>query len=351
MRSAANLAGCATSSSVDLVPVLSLERRTRAGREKAPTSSARRQARTPCDRPDALSGQRGAQATTRPQLVGGRRQDKRLDAHVRTEGTRCSAPGGPASGAKPGGKVRRMGEQAMLDQRSAALAAEYRANGWWRDRTLVDDFLDASAERLDRAAVVTYRSGQSRARDGHLPPAPPLRRPHGRRAARPRRPAREVVSMQLPNGWEFVALSLACARVGAVVNPLVPDLPPPGADLHPRPHRGPRLRRACDVPGLRPWRAAGPAGPRAVHAGARLRARRAGRRRPTATWLRRVAASRSTSWQRRWEDRPGLQAELDRRRPGGDDLAEIQFTSGHHRRAQGRAAHLEHGLVGGPLLP
>ena len=40
-------------------------------------------------------------------------------------------------------------------------AAEYRRRGWWRDRTLVDDFLDASAERLDRAAVVTYRSGRA----------------------------------------------------------------------------------------------------------------------------------------------------------------------------------------------
>ena len=110
----------------------------------------------------------------------------------------------------------------MLDQRSAALAAAYRANGWWRDRTLVDDFLDASTERLDRAAVVTYRSGH---------PEPEtityrqLRRYVDRMAGALLdlgvQPG-DVVSMQLPNGWEFVALSLACARVGAVVNPLVP---------------------------------------------------------------------------------------------------------------------------------
>jgi cyclohexanecarboxylate-CoA ligase len=32
----------------------------------------------------------------------------------------------------------------------------------------------------------------------------------------------DVVAMQLPNGWEFTALYLACSRIGAVLNPLMP---------------------------------------------------------------------------------------------------------------------------------
>jgi cyclohexanecarboxylate-CoA ligase len=32
----------------------------------------------------------------------------------------------------------------------------------------------------------------------------------------------DVVSFQLPNGWEFIALHLACVRLGAVTNPLMP---------------------------------------------------------------------------------------------------------------------------------
>jgi cyclohexanecarboxylate-CoA ligase len=31
----------------------------------------------------------------------------------------------------------------------------------------------------------------------------------------------DVVSVQLPNGWQFVALTLACSRIGAVMNPLM----------------------------------------------------------------------------------------------------------------------------------
>src|SRR6476469_5931175 len=115
-----------------------------------------------------------------------------------------------------------MGERAILDQRTAAVAEEYRRNGWWRDRTLVDDFLDASADHLDRAAVVTYRTGRSEAETVTFRQ---LRRYVDRIAGGLVELGVEpgdVVSMQLPNGWEFVALSLACARVGAVVNPLVP---------------------------------------------------------------------------------------------------------------------------------
>ena len=32
----------------------------------------------------------------------------------------------------------------------------------------------------------------------------------------------DVVSCQLPNWWEFSALALACMRIGAVVNPMMP---------------------------------------------------------------------------------------------------------------------------------
>jgi cyclohexanecarboxylate-CoA ligase len=34
----------------------------------------------------------------------------------------------------------------------------------------------------------------------------------------------DIVSFQLPNRWEFIALSLACARLGAVTNPFMPIL-------------------------------------------------------------------------------------------------------------------------------
>ena len=32
----------------------------------------------------------------------------------------------------------------------------------------------------------------------------------------------DVVSCQLPNWWQFTALTLACGRIGAVINPMMP---------------------------------------------------------------------------------------------------------------------------------
>src|SRR5262245_46811244 len=34
--------------------------------------------------------------------------------------------------------------------------------------------------------------------------------------------AGDIVAVQVPNWWEFVVTSLACKRIGAVVNPLMP---------------------------------------------------------------------------------------------------------------------------------
>ena len=54
--------------------------------------------------------------------------------------------------------------------------------------------------------------------------------------------AGDVVSIQLPNWYEFVVVAVATQRVGGVINPLLPDLPPQGAA--PRLHRR-RVRRWC----------------------------------------------------------------------------------------------------------
>ena len=100
--------------------------------------------------------------------------------------------------------------------------AESIARGYWKDRTINQD-LDAclaecpdklalTAVRLDAADVrrFTYRDmakladriavGLSRLGVGH----------------------NDVVAMQLPNWWHFSLLYLACCRIGAVLNPMMP---------------------------------------------------------------------------------------------------------------------------------
>lgn len=106
----------------------------------------------------------------------------------------------------------------------AARARGMREGGFWIDRT-VDSFLaEHIARRPDKTAVISYRA------DGRTPrrlnyrdfgrmvdvAAGTLRRWGVGRG--------DVVSIQLPNWWEFAIVALACIRVGAAANPMVPIL-------------------------------------------------------------------------------------------------------------------------------
>lgn len=97
-----------------------------------------------------------------------------------------------------------------------------RAAGWWRERYLYEHFAAAVAAAPERIAVVDYRT-ETGAR--HVLRYRELDDRVARIAAALQRlgirPG-EVVSFQLPNWWEFVAIHLACLRIGAVSNPLMP---------------------------------------------------------------------------------------------------------------------------------
>ena len=100
-----------------------------------------------------------------------------------------------------------------------------RANGLWHDRT-INDALDACLTQCpDRTALVAYRT------DGRQATRRLTYRELARLADRVaiglwRLGVRsgDVVAMQLPNGWPFTLLYLACARIGAALNPLMPIL-------------------------------------------------------------------------------------------------------------------------------
>ena len=105
-----------------------------------------------------------------------------------------------------------------LDQRRIDREA---AAGIWPDRVLTDYFDDAVRQRPRDAAVIAHRCDddlQTTLSFAELDDradriAGNLRRlgvDHG-----------DVVSFQLPNWWEFVAIHLACLRIGAVSNPLM----------------------------------------------------------------------------------------------------------------------------------
>jgi cyclohexanecarboxylate-CoA ligase len=97
-----------------------------------------------------------------------------------------------------------------------------RAGGWWKDENLLDHFDAALKACPDAIAIVDYRteSGEK------------ILLTYRQLAERSERVAvalahygiekQDIVSFQLPNWWEFVVINLACLRIGAVSNPLMP---------------------------------------------------------------------------------------------------------------------------------
>lgn len=107
----------------------------------------------------------------------------------------------------------------LLDSERIALEAKA---GFWLDRTVVDYLDDALACRPDSEYLTAYRA------DSKEPEALSL----SELSSRASRIAAnlmqlgvergDVVSFQIPNWWQFVAVHLACVRIGAVSNPLMP---------------------------------------------------------------------------------------------------------------------------------
>jgi len=101
--------------------------------------------------------------------------------------------------------------------------ARYRERGWWRDQTFLADLAAAARATPDRPAIVAARSF---ARDVTRVSYAQLVGCVDRFAAglvelgvgRD-----DIVAIQLPSWWQYNALALACARIGAVVAPIPVD--------------------------------------------------------------------------------------------------------------------------------
>ncbi|OLB79860.1 MAG: cyclohexanecarboxylate-CoA ligase [Actinobacteria bacterium 13_2_20CM_2_71_6] len=107
-----------------------------------------------------------------------------------------------------------MGKSTVTDLRLSTV------DGPGRARTVLDDLRDAAAEHPDRAAVVTWPAG-GRTRESltYAELATVVDRLAAGLVGLGIRRG-DVVTLQLPNSWQLVALCLACARIGAVAGPV-----------------------------------------------------------------------------------------------------------------------------------
>jgi cyclohexanecarboxylate-CoA ligase len=103
-----------------------------------------------------------------------------------------------------------------------AHAKAMRAGGFWIDKSY-DEFLQPTIARTpDKLALLAYRMARA---EGRRLTYAELGDLTSRAAASLRRfgiGAGDIVSVQLPNWWEFAVIALAAFRTGAIVNPLMP---------------------------------------------------------------------------------------------------------------------------------
>jgi len=139
------------------------------------------------------------------------------------QGTVTGAPAGRRRRHRLAGDRNPAGEQEVegvfLDERRLA---KEKANGIWPDRVVTDYFDRWVAEKPDATAVIAFREQDATTtrytwRELARAAAAIARSLSALGVAKG-----DVVSFQLPNWWQFVAIHLACVRIGAVSNPLMP---------------------------------------------------------------------------------------------------------------------------------
>ncbi len=187
----------------------------------------------------------------------------------------------------------------------------------WPRRMLTDYLDDAVGRHPDKVAIVDYNSMNRAATTLSYRQ---LQRIVGRVAAGLATMGVKkgtIVACQLPNWWQFVALYLACARLGAIINPLMPifrqrELRYMLGFAEAEVMVVPRLFRGCDYPALI----------------ADIRADL-----PRLAHLLVIGGSGEESFERRlldrrWEDAVDLAALFARQAPSPNDVTQLLYTSG-----------------------
>ena len=100
--------------------------------------------------------------------------------------------------------------------------AAFMQSGLWPDRLLTEYLADVFAAHPDRTAIVGYDSLTGRRSHHSYTELSQMADRFALGLSAHGIGPGDVVAAQLPNSWHFSALYLACVRLGAVINPLMP---------------------------------------------------------------------------------------------------------------------------------
>jgi len=201
----------------------------------------------------------------------------------------------------------------LTDERIAAMTAV----GYWPNRTILDYFEDALASTPDKICVTDHNSTTGSSTMLTYRQLDRLSRRIAVGLARHGIEKGDVVALQMPSWWEFLAIHLACVHIGAITNPLMPifreremafmlSFADTKALFIPQSFRGfdyPSMIEniRADVPDLEKVFVIGGTAEESFE---------------------------STFIDRRWEDEVGAARLLDERRFGPNEVVEICYTSG-----------------------
>ncbi|GAA3378735.1 hypothetical protein GCM10020367_59450 [Streptomyces sannanensis] len=116
-----------------------------------------------------------------------------------------------------------MGKWETLVRPEPAQADHYRAEGWWRESTFLDDLAEAARAKGGHPALIAYE-GRELARTVSYSELHRYVERFAAALAELGVTRGDVVALYLPNRWVLTPLYLACHRLGAVASPVIPAL-------------------------------------------------------------------------------------------------------------------------------
>lgn len=102
--------------------------------------------------------------------------------------------------------------------------ANFRQAGYWLDKTVDQLLTEAVARTPDKIAIVADRADRDQAPRFTYRQLNDLADRAANSLLRLGVGRGDVVTVQLPNWWEFVVTAFACSKIGAVMNPVMPIL-------------------------------------------------------------------------------------------------------------------------------
>src|SRR5206468_11720079 len=100
----------------------------------------------------------------------------------------------------------------------------FREAGYWLDKTVDQLLTEAAARTPDKVSIVANRADREQSRRLTYKELEELANRAASSLLRLGVGRGDIVTVQLPNWWEFVVTAFACSKIGAVMNPVMPIL-------------------------------------------------------------------------------------------------------------------------------